>query len=96
MRRGDIYRVQLNPTAGSEIKKRRPCLILSPDELNISLRTVMIAPLTPQKRGWPFRPEVEADSISGEVALDQLRVIDKSRCLSKAASLTDEALADVL
>ena len=77
--RFSVWRVDLNPTRGSEQAGQRPVLVVSPDEMNANLDTVIVAPLTTRLRGWPTRVRVEHDAKIGEVALDQLRAIDKSR-----------------
>ena len=77
--RFSVWRVDLNPTQGSEQAGQRPVLVVSPDEMNANLNTVVVAPLTTRLRGWPTRVRVDHDAQVGEVALDQLRAIDKSR-----------------
>lgn len=87
--RFDIFWVALDPTIGSEIKKTRPCLIVSPDEMNNNLRTVIIAPLTTRSRDYPSRIMTNVDGKPGDIALDQLRTIDKSRLIKKITTLND-------
>jgi len=77
--RFSVWRVDLNPTQGSEQAGQRPVLVVSPDEMNTNLNTVIVAPLTTRLRRWPTRVRVDHEARSGEVALDQLRAIDKSR-----------------
>jgi mRNA interferase MazF len=77
-----VYLVNLDPTVGLEIKKSRPCVVLSPDEMNSVLGTVIIAPMTSTIRGYPSRVEVRFQNRTGEVCLDQMRAVDESR-LSK-------------
>ncbi|QOI96558.1 MAG: type II toxin-antitoxin system PemK/MazF family toxin [Flammeovirgaceae bacterium] len=77
-----VYLVNLDPTVGFEIQKSRPCVVLSPDEMNAVLGTVIIAPMTSTIRGYPSRVEVRFQNKTGEVCLDQLRAVDESR-LSK-------------
>lgn len=89
VKRYEIYWVDLNPVTGSEIAKIRPAVIISPDELNQHLRTVIIAPLTSTIRNYPFRMKVMVDNKMGEIALDQLRTVDKSRLKGKLTALTD-------
>lgn len=89
VKRYDICWVDLNPVMGSEMSKIRPAVIISPDELNQHLRTVIIAPLTSTIRNYPFRIKVMADNKMGEIALDQLRTVDKSRLKGKLATLTE-------
>lgn len=88
--RYDIYWVDLNPVVGSEIAKVRPAVVISPDELNHHLRTVIVAPLTSTVRNYPFRLKVVVDDKVGEIALDQLRTVDKARLKSRLATLSNE------
>ena len=88
--RGDIWLVNLDPTVGSEIKKSRPCVIVSPAELDDHLRTVIIAPMTTGSRPAPFRIPVSHGGKEGLVLLDQLRTVDKER-LVKKFGVTDAA-----
>ena len=87
--RFEIFWVALDPTIGSEIRKTRPCLIVSPDEMNNNLRTVIIAPLTTQSRDYPSRVMTNVDGKAGDIALDQVRTIDKSRLIKKITRLND-------
>lgn len=87
--RFEIFWAALDPTVGSEIKKTRPCLIISPDEMNNHLRTVIIAPLTTQSRDYPSRVMTNVDGKPGDIVLDQLRTIDKSRLLKRVTKLND-------
>ena len=96
IKQGEIWIVNLDPTVGSEIRKTRPCLIVSPDELNQGLRTVLIAPISSQKRGWDFRPLVEAKKVKGEIILDQIRSVDKKRLHKKVATMKKDDLSHVL
>ncbi len=76
-----IVIVNLDPTVGSEIKKTRPCVIISPNEINKYLQTVVIAPMTSQSRHYPTRIEVRHDNKKGWIAIDQIRTIDKQRII---------------
>lgn len=87
MRRFDVWVVALDPTQGSEIAKTRPCVIVSPDELNPLLRTVLIAPLTSTRKRYPSRVDVAFRGQPGQVALDQLRTVDKTRLLKCVGAL---------
>jgi mRNA interferase MazF len=80
--RFDIVLVQLNPTVGSEIQKTRPCIIISPNEMN-SLKTIIIAPMTSKGFDFIFRPKIDFEDKLGLVLLDQIRAIDKSRIVKK-------------
>ncbi len=89
--RNDVYLVNLDPTVGHEIKKTRPCLIVSPDEMN-TLKTVIIAPMTTVIRDFPFRVHIQFGGKNGQVALDQTRCVDKVR-LSKKLGVIDTVCA---
>lgn len=91
MNRYEIYWVNLDPTKGSEINKTRPCVIVSPNELNKHLKTVVIAPLTSKVRDYyPWRLKVEIRGKESQIAIDQIRVVDKSRLQERLEVLTDE------
>ena len=77
--RFEVYLVNLDPTEGSEIKKRRPCLIISPNEMNRSISTVIIAPMTTKGNNYPTRINCQFQEKNGQIVLDQIRTIDKSR-----------------
>lgn len=92
--RWDIYLLPLDPTRGAEMKKTRPCVVVSPDELNRRLRTVIVAPLTGRQRSYPYRVDVEIEGREGQIALDQLRTIDKGRLVKALGQLpSDKSLA---
>lgn len=78
-RRGEVYLVSLDPTLGREIRKTRPCLVVSPDELNRHLTTVLIAPMTTGTYDYPFRLPCTFQGTKGHVVLDQLRAVDRRR-----------------
>ena len=84
--------VNLDPTMGSEIKKTRPCVVISPDEMNKNLRTVAIAPMTSSSRPYPTRVEVNQNGQSGWIVLDQIRTVDKLRIVKKFESLTEREI----
>lgn len=90
VKRFEIYLVALDPTTGSEIKKTRPCLIISPDEMNRTLKTVLIAPMTTTLRAFPSRVRVTFQSKKGEIVLDQIRAIDKDRLVKKLGKIDPE------
>jgi len=83
-----IILVNLDPTIGSEIKKTRPCVILSPDEINRFLNTIVVAPMTTNLKKYPTRVQVKHNNKKGMVAIDQIRTIDKSRIIKKFDRLT--------
>jgi mRNA interferase MazF len=94
--RGQVYLVRLDPTLGSEIKKTRPCVVVSPDELNKHLRTVIVAPMTSGGRAYPWRPRCRFQDRAGFVALDQLRTVDVERLLTQLGALDGETVVAVL
>jgi len=94
--RGDVYLVQLNPTRGGEIRKTRPCLVVSPDELNDDLRTVIIAPMTTGVHAYPWRVLCRFQGRNGFVATDQLRTVDVERLGRRLGRLAPNSLATVL
>ena len=96
VKRFDIFLVNLDPTIGSEIQKTRPCLIISPDEMNRNIRTVIIAPMTTKGRDYPTRVACTFQGKQGQIVLDQIRTIDKSRLAGKLGQLTEESRAEVL
>ena len=79
----DVWLVNLDPTIGYEIKKKRPCLIISPDEMNRNIKTVIIAPMTTKSRNYPTRVNVIFENKNGWIVLDQLRTIDKIRLIKR-------------
>lgn len=87
-KRFDVFLVSLDPTIGSEIRKTRPCVIVSPDELNIYLATVIVAPLTTAAKNYGFRVECHFQNKHGSIALDQLRTVDKRRLVKKLGELS--------
>lgn len=94
--RGDIYLVSLNPTRGSEIRKTRPCVVVSPDELNAHLRTFIVAPLTTGGHRYPFRVRCHFEDKDGHVVIDQLRAVDRDRLIKRLGVLADDTLVEVL
>lgn len=86
----DIFWVNLDPTVGSEIRKTRPCVIISPDEMNANIRTVVIAPLTTSSRSYPTRINVTINGKKGSIVLDQIRTIDKIRLQHKIGSVAHQ------
>jgi mRNA interferase MazF len=94
--RGDIVLVNLDPTVGSEIQKTRPCVVVSPDELNWNLRTYIVAPMTTGGYSYPFRVPCRFKGKSGHVVLDQIRTIDRSRLVRPLGRLQEPVLGNVL
>jgi mRNA interferase MazF len=95
LRQYQIILVNLDPTIGSEIKKTRPCVIISPNEMNKHLNTVIIAPMTSQSKNYPTRVMVKHDNKEGWIVLDQIRTIDKLRIIKNLDSLTDKEIEKV-
>lgn len=96
MKRGEIWLVALDPTVGSEIKKSRPCVIVSPPELNEHLRTVIVAPMTSKGFTAPFRVSVTHLAKKGLIVLDQIRAVDKIRLVKRVGALNTKTLSNVL
>lgn len=96
VKRGEIWLVNLDPTVGSEIKKSRPCVIISPPEMHDHLRTVIIAPMTTASRPAPFRIPITHDKKSGLILLDQIRAVDKQRLLSKWGMVSPNTSAKLI
>ena len=96
MAQGEVHLVRLDPTAGSEIRKTRPCLVVSPDELNRYLRTAIIAPMTTAGHAYPWRIACRFQNRSGFVALDQLRAVDNERLVKRLGRLSPTTLNEVL
>ena len=92
MKSGDIWLAQLDPTVGSEIQKTRPCVVISPDEMNAHVRTVIVAPMTTQGRAYPTRVPVTFKRKVGQIVLDQIRTVDKTRLVKREGKI-DEATA---
>src|SRR6266571_3543706 len=88
--------VSLDPTVGSEIKKTRPCLVVSPDEMNRHIRTVIVAPMTTKGRQYPTRVTCRFRGKAGQVVLDQIRTVDAARLVRKLGRLNDEMGGKVL
>ena len=94
--RGEVHLVGLDPTVGSEIKKTRPCLVVSPDELNQHLRTIIVAPMTTGGQAYPWRVACRFQHRSGFVALDQLRTVDSVRLVKRLGRLSAATTTEVL
>ena len=94
--RGDVFLVNLNPTRGGEIRKTRPCVVVSPDELNTHLRTFIVAPLTTGGHSYPFRVACTFQGKSGHVVLDQIRTVDQERLVKRLGRLSLPVLGQAL
>src|SRR5262245_16892687 len=94
--RGQVHLVRLDPTRGSEIQKTRPCLVVSPDELNEYLRAVIVAPMTTSGRAYPWRVACRFQRRSGYIALDQLHAVDAERLLRPLGQLAPQTVTTVL
>lgn len=96
VKRFDVYLVNLDPTVGSEIRKARPCLIISPDEMNRHIATVIVAPMTTKGRDYPTRVKCAFQGKGGQVVLDQIRTIDKVRLVQQLGRIDKETQGEVL
>jgi mRNA interferase MazF len=94
--RGEVHLVRLDPTAGSEIRKTRPCLVVSPDELNQYVRTAIVAPMTTAGHAYSWRIACRFQNRSGFVALDQIRTVDRERLVRRLGRISPAALREVL
>ena len=92
--RFEIYLVALDPTVGSEIQKTRPCIVISPDEINI-LRTIIIAPLTSKGFNFIFQPKIRFQDKEGLVLLDQIRTVDKKRLIKKIGKIDENKAKEI-
>ena len=90
VKRFDVYLVNLDPTIGHEIKKSRPCLVISPDEMNKYISTVIVAPMTTKGRNYPTRVSCMFQGKEGHVVLDQIRTVDKSRLAKRLGRIDAE------
>jgi len=95
-KRFDVYLVNLDPTIGSEIRKARPCLIISPDEMNRYIATVIVAPMTTKGRSYPSRVQCTLKGKDGQVVLDQIRTVDKLRLVNKLGRIDKHTQEEVL
>jgi mRNA interferase MazF len=96
MRTGEIWLAQLDPTVGSEIRKTRPCVVISPDEMNAHLRTVIVAPMTTGSKPARFRTSVTFQGKQGLIVLDQIRTLDRVRLVKRLGALRPPKLAATL
>ena len=96
MTRGEIWLVNLDPTVGSEIRKTRPCVVVSPSEMHDHLRTVLVAPMTTAGREAPFRIGVNHSGRKGLILLDQVRAVDKTRLVKQLGAVSPKTLTATL
>jgi mRNA interferase MazF len=94
-RRDEVWLIGLDPSKGSEIKKTHPCLVISPDEMNEALQTVVVAPMTTTLRNYPTRVNLTFRNKVGQVALDQLRAIDRQRLVRKLGQVSTKTASQV-
>ena len=96
IKRFDVYLINLDPTIGHEIKKTRPCLIISPNEMNRFISTVIVAPMTTKGRNYPTRIQCTFQGKKGQIILDQIRTVDKKRFIKKLGSISKKAQDNAL
>jgi mRNA interferase MazF len=96
VKRFEVYLVNLDPTVGSEIQKARPCLVISPDEMNDHVATVIVAPMTTKGRDYPSRVSCQFQEKDGQVVLDQIRTVDKLRLVKNLGKIDASTQRDVL
>ena len=96
IRRFEVYLVNIDPTIGTEIQKTRPCLIVSPNEMNNHIATIIVAPMTTKGRKYPTRVNCLFDGKEGQIVLDQIRTIDKMRLVKKLGVIDPETQKEVL
>lgn|SRR3990167_2415772 len=90
--RFDVFLADLDPTRGSEMKKKRPCVVISPNEMHFNLSTLIVAPMTTKIKKYPTRVTLNFDNKDGQIALDQIRSVDKSRLIKKLGSIVDKKI----
>jgi mRNA interferase MazF len=96
VKRFDVYQVNLEPTVGREIQKVRPCLVISPDEMNRYIATVIVAPMTTRGRDYPTRVHCNFQGKQGQIVLDQIRTVDRSRLIRRLGRISSQTQMDVL
>jgi mRNA interferase MazF len=94
--RFEVFLVNLNPTVGREMQKARPCVVVSPDEMNRNIATVIIAPMTTMRRNYPTRVNLRFEGKEGQIVLDQIRTVDKRRLLRKLGVIDKKAASETL
>ena len=95
-KRFDVYLVNLDPTIGSEIRKKRPCVVVSPDEMNRHIQTVIVAPMTTKGQPYPTRVLCMFQGKRGQIVLDQIRTVDRARLVKRLGALTEGPSSAVL
>ena len=95
-KRFEVYLVNLDPTIGSEIQKTRPCLVISPDEMNSTIATIIVAPMTTKGREYPSRVNCQFEGKAGQIVLDQIRTVDKIRLVKKLGKISLATQNEVL
>ena len=96
VKRFDVYLINLDPTIGSEIQKTRPCLVISPDEMNRFIKTVIVAPMTTKGASYPTRVSCKFQGKQGQVVLDQIRTVDKARLVRRMGKVDKQTQTEVL
>lgn len=96
VRRFEVYLINLDPAVGSEIKKTRPCLVISPDEMNQHIATVIVAPMTTQGNAYPTRVPCRFQGKDGQIVLDQIRTVDKTRLVKRLGQINTTTQKTVL
>jgi mRNA interferase MazF len=96
VKRFEVYLINLDPSIGSEIQKTRPCLIISPDEMNAHIATVIVAPMTTRGREYPTRVKCKFQGKAGQIVLDQIRTVDKGRLVKKLVRINSATQKQVL
>ena len=96
VKRFDVYLINLDPTLGVEIQKTRSCLVISPDEMNTYIQTVIVAPMTTKARNYPTRVSCRFESKDAHIVLDQIRTVDKSRLIKRLGRITTRTQKEVL
>lgn len=96
VKRFEVYLINLDPTVGSEIQKTRPCLVISPDEMNNHIATVIVAPMTTKGRDYPTRVNCQFEGKSGQIVLDQVRTVDKGRLVKRLGKISTDTQTEVL
>jgi mRNA interferase MazF len=96
VKRFDVYLINLDPTVGSEIRKTRPCLVISPDEMNRFIKTVIVAPMTTKGAAYPTRVPCKFQGKQGQAVLDQMRTVDKARLVRRLGKVDKQTQAEVL